>query len=391
MKGLVVYYSATGSTRKVARAIHRGMSGVIQADIASVKEISPEQAGEYDLIGVGSPNWYFRETANVRRFMYEMPDLTGKLGFVFCTHAATPLGIFHSMVPFLKHKGLTIIGWGDWYGSVHQVLHAPKPDLTDGHPDGIDLAEAEAFGRDMAERALRVAAGERDLIPQVPRGPDADPTFRPHPIGEPFPGARVIRKIDQERCTYPQCTTCEDCCPVGCIDPSADPPVDEDVCWNCSLCNRLCPTGAIRLEGPGVHRVQTIKRIDMSRCRYPECTLCVDHCPMDCIDFSQDPPVFTYACEGDDLCWVICPYGAIEIENLEETHVQLWEGFLRGMRDPEEHHFFFDMLSEAEKKGRFRRLVSLDDVGWDNPIFRMEHTPRCDIEKLLSEDLPEDP
>ena len=384
IRGLIVYYSATGSTKKVARAIHTGMTGEIDADLASIREITPEAAGGYDLIGVGCPNWYFREPANVRLFMYRLPRMDGRLGFVFCTHAATPLGIFHSMVPMLRRTGLTIIGWGDWYGSVHQVLHAAKPDLTDGHPDAVDLAEAEAFGREVAERALRVTAGEHDLIPTIPEGRDADVTFRPRPMGEPFPGAQVTRRIDAERCTYPACRLCEDCCPVGCIDLAADPPGIGDGCWNCSLCNRLCPEGAIVLEGPGVDRMQTHKHIDMTKCRYPACTLCVDHCPMDCIDFSHNPPVFTHACEGDDLCWGLCPHGAIEISNLEETHVKMWEGFLRG-REGRDRHFFFDMLDEAEAAGRFRRLVPLEDVGWDNPVFGIERIPRFDIEELLGD------
>ncbi|NLO28522.1 MAG: hypothetical protein GX113_10175 [Actinobacteria bacterium] len=86
------------------------------------------------------------------------------------------------MVPFLRRKGLSIIGWGDWYGSAYQVLHDPKPYFTDGHPDGVDLAEAEAFGREMAERALKIAAGQSELIPKMPAGPDADLPFHPHPV-----------------------------------------------------------------------------------------------------------------------------------------------------------------------------------------------------------------
>lgn len=384
MKGLVVYYSATGNTKKVAEAIHRGMSRVIDADLASVKEIDPARADEYDLIGVGSPIWFFRETANVRLFMYQMPRLDGKLGFVFCSHGTAPLGIFRSMVPFLRRKGLSIIGWNDWYGSVYQVLHAPKPYFTDGHPDEIDLDEAEQFGREMAERAQKIAAGERDLIPAIPKGPDAYLPFQSHPIGEPFPGANPKRVISLEKCTYPECTTCEDCCPVGAIDFSEDPPVFRDTCYNCSLCNRLCPHGAIELIGEAAKRMQPIKRIDMSKCRYPECKLCVEYCTMDCIDFSQDPPVFTHACEGDDLCWVICPYGAIEITNLEDTHAKMWEGFASSRDDPENHPFL-QLLREAEAEGRFRRLVPLDEVGWDNPIFGIERTPRFDIKDLMGE------
>lgn len=385
MKALVVYYSATGNTKKVAKAIHRGLSQVLPADLASVKEIAPKQVAAYDLVGVGSPIWYFRETANVRRFLYQVPSLAGKLGFVFCTHGTAPLGIFHSMVPLLREKGLTIIGWGDWYGSVYQVLHAPKPYFTDGHPDQIDLAEAEAFGRETAKRALRIAAGERDLVPALPRGPQADPPFQPHPLGEPFPGANPKRVINVDECLYPGCAACEDLCPVSCIDLGAEPPTFGDSCYNCSLCNRLCPTGAIKLLGEAALRMQPLKRIDMSKCRYPECRVCVEYCPMGCIDFSQDPPVFTHACEGDDLCWVICPYGAIEIVNLDMTHAKMWEGFREARNDPRKHPFL-EMLREAEVKGRFRPLVSLDEIGWENPIFKIERTPRFAIEELLADD-----
>jgi len=384
MKGLVVYYSGTGSTKKVAQAIHRGMSRVIEADIASVKEITPEEAAEYDLIGIGSPIWFFRETANVRLFMYKMPRLDGKLGFLFCSHGTAPLGIFHSMYPFLRRKGLTIIGWGDWYGSVYQVLHAPKPYFTDRHPDEVDLSEAEAFGQQMAERALRVAAGEKDLVPAMPKGPDAEIPFQPHPIGEPFPGANPKRHVDMDTCLYPDCTLCEDICPANCISLVDDPPTFGADCYNCSLCNRLCPEGAIVLEGEAAKRMQPIKRIDMAKCKYPECKVCVTYCTMDCIDFTQDRPVFGHACEGDDLCWVICPEGAIEITNLDITHGMMYEGFHRDKDHPGGHPFL-RMLREAEERGTFRRLVQMDEIGWDDPIFRIERTPRFDIHDLLED------
>lgn len=384
MKGLVVYYSATGSTKKVARAIHRGMSSVIQADLASVKEISPDKAAEYDLIGIGTPIWYFRETANVRLFVYRMPRLDGKLGFMFCSHGTAPQGVFHSMAPFLKRKGLTIIGWGDWYGSVCQVLHAPKPYFTDGHPDEIDLQEAEAFGRDMAERAVRIAAGETGLIPTIPKGRDVPVPFQSHPIGEPFPGANPKRVVNKDKCLYPECTACADCCPVSAIKLNEDPPVFKSSCYNCSLCNRICPTGAIELIGEAAKKMQTQKRINMAKCTYPECKVCVTHCTMDCIDFSQDPPVFTHACEGDDLCWTICPTGAIEITNIEDTHAKMWEGFAHTRHDPLGHPFL-QMLREAEAEGRFRRLVPLDEIGFDNPIFAITRTPRFDIDELLKD------
>jgi Fe-S-cluster-containing hydrogenase component 2 len=381
MKGMVVYYSATGSTKKIAQAIQRGMQGVLEGcDIASIKKTNPGKMDQYDLIAVGAPIWYFRAPANLMLFIHNMPQLEGKLGFAFCSHGSAPVGFMRAVVPALKRKGLTVIGWKDWYGSVNQVIYMPKPYFTDGHPDVIDLQEAEQFGREMAERARRIQEGETDLIPEIPRGRD-DFLFRVVQMGAP-PGVRdegtteragqvsqPKRKIDIEKCTYPQCTACMDNCPTTTIDFSASPPVFKNNCLECNLCQRICPLEAVEYT----HGRQVSKKIiHMDKCTFPECTLCLDHCPMNAIDFSVNPPVFKKNCEGDELCWVICPQDAIEIVNLKKN----FNGFV-----VDRNHAYLKFLEEAEAKGKFRRLTSLDEVGWDTPIWKMKKIPRYVIEE----------
>ena len=147
LRGVVVYYSATGSTAKVAKAIHAGMRSVMECDLLSLAEADPQKMARYDVIGIGGPIWYFRETANLRLFVWKLPQLPGKLCFEFCTHGSEPIGFFASLAQMLVKRGLTIIGWKDWYGSVLQVLHMPKPYLTDGHPDTIDVDDQlQSFG-----------------------------------------------------------------------------------------------------------------------------------------------------------------------------------------------------------------------------------------------------
>ncbi|OGO20268.1 MAG: hypothetical protein A2144_10080 [Chloroflexi bacterium RBG_16_50_9] len=385
MKGIIVYYSATGSTARIAKAIHRGMRGLMaECDIVQLKKADPRDMTKYDVIGIGAPIWFFREPANVRLFIYNMPRLEGKLGFPFCSHGAAPAGFMFSIASALKRKGLTIIGYNDWYGAVNQVLHMPKPYVTDGHPDEIDLRDAENFGREMAERAHRIVAGETSLIPSLPKGPKADPLWRPQGLRRtPPPSAKQgesrqvspplpQRKIDIEKCTYPECTLCVDNCLMNSIDFSRNPPVFKRNCINCSLCNRLCPEAAMEVDEETLQS-RTQKIIRMDKCTYPECTLCVDHCPMNSIDFSVNPPVFKQNCEGDDLCWVICPEGAIEITNFDRAHAA------KTMKNAD--HPFVKLLEEAEAKGRFRRLVPLDKVGWDNTIYKNPHHPRFVIEE----------
>jgi hypothetical protein len=39
------------------------------------------------------------------------------------------------------------------------------------------------------------------------------------------------------------------------------------------------------------------------------------------------------------------------------------------------------LLAEAEAKGRFRRLMPLDKIGWDNIIYKNPKHPRLMIEE----------
>jgi ferredoxin/flavodoxin len=389
VKGIVVYYSATGNTARIAKAIHRGMKAVIECDIAPLKKADLRTMAQYDVISLGAPIWYFREPANVRLFIYALPNLDGKLCVPFCTHGASPTGYFWSMVPMLKKKGLAIIGYNSWYGGAHQVLHAPKPYLTDGHPDEIDLKEAEDFGREMAERARRIAAGETNLIPELPKGPKADSLWRSHdaffrnfpppppqpgkPMRSPPPPAK--RTVNTEKCTYPTCTLCVDVCPVNAINFSNQPVVFRKSCLNCALCDKMCPQYAIEVDAETM-RNRTQRKINMDKCTYPTCTLCVDHCPMNSIDFSVTPPAIKPSCEGDDLCWVICPQGAIEITNLDSTHARIVMS-----EETRDQHPFVKLLAEAEAKGHFRRLVPLDRVGWGKPVYKNPNHPRFVIEE----------
>ena len=389
MKAIVLYYSATGSTAKIAQAIHKGMCAEIEVcEIASIRKADPGDMSEYDLIVLGSPIWYYRETANLTDFIYNMPDMTGKLCVMFCTHGSFPAGYMFVLSTMVKQKGMTIIGWNNWYGSVHQVLHMPKPYLTDGNPDGISLRQAEEFGREMGDRANRVAQGEKNLIPKpgTGTGPGAEALWKVNPMvaapGEK-PGseqtiserAQAMRRFNAEKCKYPECGKCIDVCPIKAISASDGKLSIKGSCINCTLCDKLCPEEAIELNDDAARR-RTQRVVNMDKCTYPECTLCADYCTMQCIDFSQTPPKISKRCEGDDLCWVICPHDAIEITNLDTTHAAMAP---KG-REDFENHPFVKALEIEEQKGCFRRYFQIDELGFDNVLYKNPTAPRFVID-----------
>lgn len=251
MRALIVYYSQTGNTRKVAEAIHRGVRrSVPDCELKTVKAADPAALGGYDLIGLGSPIWMGGETPNLRKFLDRVPQQEGTHLFSFNTHGVMPEHYFPSLVRRLTAKGFTVIGTGDWYGSVHFQL-APKPYYTDGHPDEIDLQEAEAFGRGMVERSVRVAGGETELVPPPPKHvctPQLHVLLEFYQAGG-NPHGRVT--YDREKCLYPKCRLCQDHCLMGYIDLAAEPPRHGslgngcDMWMGCTFCELICPTGAI--------------------------------------------------------------------------------------------------------------------------------------------------
>lgn len=254
MKVLIIFYSQTGNTAKIARAIESGVTPLVdQCDLVPIKEATPETLDAYDLVGLGTPVWMGGFTPNVRIFVENLPLQANKHIFSFSTHGVMPELYFPSVIRKLKMKGFTPIGWQDWYGSVHFQV-APKPYFTDGHPDEIDCQEAQAFGQKMVDVSRRIQSGEDDLIPEPPKfqlTPQLLALLEFYQSGH-NPHGRLF--YDKEKCLYPKCRICEENCLMGYIDLGADPPRHGstgngcDMWMGCTFCELICPTGAITCD-----------------------------------------------------------------------------------------------------------------------------------------------
>jgi flavodoxin/ferredoxin len=309
MKAIIIYYSQTGNTRKIAQAIYAGIKKVLKkVDILPLKEADPKKLGEYDLIGLGSPVWGFKEPPNVTAFIDKLVGMKGKHFFPFCTHGTLPSGYMQSMVPALRKKGMIFIGYNDWYGScINQVL--PRPYLTEGHLDDIDLKEAGDFGRQMADLSRRIYEGETGLIPKPP----------------------TMKEWNERYCGAPLKLTGE----------------------------------LIRINDQTIAQ----KKINVEKCI--TCGLCVENCPTNCIDFSVSPPVFNNKkCVGCFFCEQICPTGALEVD---------WKEF-GIVHDKYTKRVFAKRLDRAEAKGRFRRLIPEEKVGWNTLSYQVTEHPRYVID-----------
>ncbi|MFW6135019.1 MAG: flavodoxin family protein [Elusimicrobiota bacterium] len=131
-KVLVVYYSKTGHTRKIAQDIAKqldadleeisdqktrtGLVGFVLGgrDALTGKETSisemEKNPAEYDLVIFGSPIWAGNITPAIRTYINQYGDSIRSAAFFFSSGGKTPDQVFEKILSFLKEKPVAVTG-----------------------------------------------------------------------------------------------------------------------------------------------------------------------------------------------------------------------------------------------------------------------------------------
>jgi flavorubredoxin len=162
-KTLVLYWSATGNTEKVAKAIwQRLVDEGVPAELTNLREATVDDLCQYDLVFMGCPSYMFappdpvmayikgRMQFHVKRGDVKLgaPKVPGKRAVVFCTYSGPHTGIDEAipvgkhLAQFFAHLGFSVLG--EWYvvGEFHgREDHSTKGRLGDirGRPSDEDL------------------------------------------------------------------------------------------------------------------------------------------------------------------------------------------------------------------------------------------------------------
>jgi len=142
---IVIYYSRSGNTKKMAELVIGGLKNEkIEAQLKEVKDVNVDELLQYDAIIIGSPTYYGTMSAEIKKLLDDSVKfhgkLDGKIGAAFASSAnigggneTTILDILNAM---LIH-GMIIQGdpQGDHYGPV-----------AIGSPDGRASKECVKLG-----------------------------------------------------------------------------------------------------------------------------------------------------------------------------------------------------------------------------------------------------
>jgi len=167
LKALILYWSATGNTEKVAFAIRKGLQTERADDtLLRVEEAQGIDLYDYDLVILGAPVHQWQPAEPVVKFIKEKidchrgrgdirigaPRRPGKKAVVYCTYSGPHTGIDEAiptckyMGQFFAHIGIHVVGeWyiiGEFHGKEDRSTLGPLGDIR-GRPNAQDLLKVE--------------------------------------------------------------------------------------------------------------------------------------------------------------------------------------------------------------------------------------------------------
>jgi len=143
---LILYYSRTGNTEKMAKAIAEGAKTVQSVEVELNYYVTPERLSDFDAIVVGTPTYHHDMPLSVKNLLEEAAvkgvNLKGRIGAAFGSYGWSGEAP-RLVLEILKNK------------FEMQVVEPPL--LIRYSPDQTGLEKCREFGRGIAERLMHVA------------------------------------------------------------------------------------------------------------------------------------------------------------------------------------------------------------------------------------------
>lgn len=242
-KVLLATFSQTGSTRKIADQIANGLR-TANFDVAHLnitRDANPDLK-EYDIIGIGTPTYFFRPPFIVIDFVKNLKGLENKASFVFILQGTNQGHCGNWIRKELVKKRSRDLGYFKSYGADYWIGYIKRGTMfSPDSPTDQELSSAESFGSVVATRFANHSQPIEKFDP---------PTHFMYLI-EQFFVARPLSKIIYNKTFYAD-KTCDNCgiciekCPEDNIyENKKGKPGWGSECLLCATCELSCPKDAI--------------------------------------------------------------------------------------------------------------------------------------------------
>ncbi|MFH2111984.1 MAG: EFR1 family ferrodoxin [Candidatus Bathyarchaeota archaeon] len=252
----LVYFSPTGTSRRVAEAVTEGIS----VHVEHVDLTRPDAEGKMprvkkdELAVIAAPVYSGRiPVAAAGRIM----NLNG------CGGPAVLLAVYGNRAyedallelrDIATERGFKPLAAAAFIGE-HSYSTEKKP-VADGRPDEADLEKARAFGE-----KVRKKLGSIEDVPDL--AVPGNKPYRERSASDP-----ISPETDAGTCIL--CGMCADVCPTGAVTVTDAVETVKEDCIRCTACVKACPTRARAWAHKGIERAATWLHTNFSERKEPE-------------------------------------------------------------------------------------------------------------------------
>ncbi|HWR89103.1 MAG TPA: 4Fe-4S binding protein [Dissulfurispiraceae bacterium] len=237
-----VYFSPTGTTKRIVEAIAQGIDHMA-AEIVDIT--TPEgrnrqlQASGDELLLIGAPVYFGRvQTDAIEWFRTIKAHNTPAVCVVMYGNREYDDALLELRDTAVK-AGCLPVACGAFIGE-HSFSGVETP-IAPGRPDADDLSCAMSFGRKIKEKISALQSIGHVAAITVPGN---DPYKDMQESRKRLSGIEFIAVDDS--CV--QCGACAQHCPVGAIDPENSASIDREKCIVCNGCIKVCPQHARKIS-----------------------------------------------------------------------------------------------------------------------------------------------
>ncbi|NCC15351.1 MAG: 4Fe-4S ferredoxin [Clostridia bacterium] len=238
----VIYFSPTGTTKKIVDSVLEGTELVI-SEIIDLSLPEGRKADKpcinTDIVFIGVPVY---ETGIPKILIPFLTSLKGNgrpvvlLAVYGNMSEGTTLNELYSIT---HHVGFNVVSAASFIGE-HSFSTEETP-IAKGRPDRADLLKAKEFGKNIMKKVQNISILS-DVSLEIPQGKTPlIAKILPENSAKLFAKAPIV---DRSKCN--QCGKCVNLCPVSAIDKDTLA-INQTQCLRCFCCVKRCPKKARKI------------------------------------------------------------------------------------------------------------------------------------------------
>lgn len=239
----IIYFSPTGTTKKVINSIVKGM-GIANnklIDLTSTKVRNAVTTSiEGDIVLIGVPV-YATGIPKILKAFFTSLEGNNKPVVLIAVYGNISEGVaLNELYTICESSGFKVVAAGSFIGE-HSFSTSEVP-IAEGRPNYEDLKKAEEFGRNIMKKMQKINNLNYTSL-QIPQGKI--------PVMAkilPKNSAKIFTKIPSANmsiCNH--CGVCVKLCPMNAVDKDTLD-INEKLCLRCFSCVKSCPKKARKIN-----------------------------------------------------------------------------------------------------------------------------------------------